>query len=175
MNLIKLVEKNGFEIVKTGLFPTFVRYYEEMAVAAFFEQTTGEFYVVQFSSIDELFEFKNNKFELSDIEKTGFWGDILRYRKRTSLLPIVNLNHILTGPEFKVAFQALQRYIDAKLLGWDKKHGFDLGERVFVKSEGKSMPANVIGMHERVICIKNESGSIQWIKTESNAIQKIIK
>ena len=139
MDIRSFLKQHGFRIHdhhETG-FHLFVRYYEHLAIAVFFNHLSGEFYMVRFESVDELAAYRNRNIKMSIKSPNDSWcisSDVI-HREPFNLLPMVNLSTIIKLSEFKRAFLAMERMIETEIVDVDLG-GIRYGQRVIVRTIG---------------------------------------
>jgi hypothetical protein len=163
MTIRLYLQNNGFDIDDRGAnfdFPTFVRYYEELYIAAFFNSFSGDFYGIRFHSIDELFRYRHGEIKLSIKPVSESWcvSSGMIYREKIQVFPLVNLSNIQSLRDLRICFEAFDRMITDELNGVSK-HGFEYGERVFYTRDGSRYEiGTVVGFLANKITVKKDSG-----------------
>lgn len=164
MTISLFLQQNLFDVDLTSEnhdFPTFVRYYDDLALAAFFNQMTGEFYAVRFESGDEMKSYRDGeiKMSLKPVNESWCVQSGMIYREKINILPVVNLHTIETAKHLNAAFMALESMIDAQIN--NVSHHVQFGDRVVVHFAGeRDQVATVVGMDAATIHVKLQSGGI---------------
>lgn len=168
MTIRLFLSQNLFEVDTrggNGDFKKFVRYYDELALAVFFDHFTGDFYAVRFESTDELLKYRLGDTKLSVTPPSESWcvSSGILYRDKIHILPMVNPNRIETIRDLKDAFQRFDQLVDCELNA-TPQFDFELGQRVIVNTGERDHIGTVTGFMSTTVLIKMESGATSPFK-----------
>jgi len=140
-------------------FSLYVRYYDFLALALYFDHLTGKMYAVRFESIEELAAHQNGETPINDgLRDSGFWSPAIRLRERISVMPTANVDRIQTERDLRQTFTAFNRMVDCELNGIDK-HGFEFGERVTISFDrDPSVIGTITNFTKHHAVVRVESG-----------------